>query len=89
MLSKMMKQAPNIDWTKSLLMLWAFLLVPWGVPAMASSMAFEDGNTISAYVFVGAVLTYPISVLIAAIFRREVRWLIFLPCVNIVAALFA
>ena len=88
MLSEM-TQTPNIDWTKSLLMVWAFLLVPWAVPAMASSVAFEDGHTIGAYVFVGSVLTYPISVLIAAIFRRKVQWLIFLPCVNIVAALFA
>jgi hypothetical protein len=89
MLWEMMTQTPNIDWSKSLLMLWAFLLVPWAAPAMGSSMAFEDGHTIGAYVFVWSVLTYPISVLIAAIFRRKVQWLVFLPCANIVAALLA
>ena len=89
MLWEIMQQTPNIDWTKSLLMVWAFLLVPWAALAMASGMAFEDGHTIGAYVFVGSVLTYPLSVLIAASFRRKRQWLIFLPCVNIVAALLA
>jgi len=54
---------------------------------MTSGMAFDGGYTLAAYVFVWSVLTYPVAVLIAAIFRRKVQWLVLLPCINIVAAL--
>lgn len=81
-------QAPaRIDWTKALLGVWAILLIPWGPLAMTSGMAFDGGYTLAANVFVWSVLTYPVAVLIAAIFRRKVQWLVLLPCINIVAAL--
>jgi len=66
---------------------WGVLLTPWAPFAMLSGMAFDGGHTIHAYVFVWSLLTYPVALLIAAIFRRKMALLVLLPCLNIFAFL--
>jgi hypothetical protein len=84
-----MDGVPHIDWTSSVLMMWAFLLVPWIPLAVGTNMTFEDGYTIRACVFMVSVLTYPIMLALAAVLRRKQRWLVFLPCINLAAVLLA
>jgi len=62
---------------------WVIMLVPWLLFGPMSAIAFDGGYTISAYVFVGSTWTYPISVLIMALFRRRVGWIVLLPFVNV------
>jgi hypothetical protein len=84
-----MDGVPHIDWTSSVLMMWAFLLVPWIPLAIGTNMTFEDGYTIRACVVMASVLTYPMMLALAAILRRKRRWLVFLPCINLAAVLLA
>jgi hypothetical protein len=84
-----MQASSQIDWRKDLLLVWVVLLPLWIPLAMVSLMPAADSGTIDAYVFAGSILTYPLVVLIVAIFRRRVKWIVFAPCINIVATLFA
>ena len=69
------------------LIIWCLLLVPWGLFAALSGMAFDGGYTFSAYLFAWSVWTYPVSLTIAFIFRRKYPALVFLPTIHIVGAL--
>jgi len=79
----------HIDWPKGLLILWVFLLVFWIPLAMVSLMPVADSGTIDAYVFATSILTYPLVVLFAAIFRRRAKWIVFAPRINVAATLLA
>lgn len=46
-------------------------------------MATEGGERLSVYIFMGAAFTYPISIVMAFVFRRKLPLLVFLPCLNI------
>lgn len=48
-----------------------------------SGMATEGGEKLSAYIFMGAAFTYPISILIAFLCRNKLPALVFLPCLNV------
>lgn len=65
------------------LIVWCALLVPWFPFALLSGMAFDGGPTIQAYLFAASVWTYPITVGIAAIFRKRVPGLLMLPLLNV------
>lgn len=69
------------------LIIWCLLLVPWGVFAALSGMAFDGGYTFSAYLFVWSVETYPLSLVIAFIFRRKCPALVFLPFIHLIGVL--
>src|SRR5262249_9064854 len=82
-------KAAQVDWTKILLILWACLLVCW-IPLIAVSLiVVGDSGTLDAYVFAVSVLTYPLAIIIVALFRRKAKWIAFAPCINITAALLA
>lgn len=84
----LMDRIPQVDWSSSVVKVWYFLLVPWLFVAVGTSMAFEDGPGIGADVFAASVLTFPIAIVLATILRRRNGWLVFLPCINLAAALF-
>lgn len=69
--------------TLFLLVLWLILLVPWLFFAGLSAMAFDPGPSFAAYVFVLAILTYPVSVVIVLTFRKKLPLISLLPCANI------
>jgi len=48
-------------------------------------MAFDSGSTLRAYIFVSAVWTYPLAVIIVAIFKKRAPLVALLPCLNIAA----
>ena len=68
---------------KYLFICWVVLLVPWLLVAPLSAVAFDGGYTAEAYAFVWSVWTYPITVGIAAVFRRWVPWIVLLPLLNL------
>jgi hypothetical protein len=78
-----------MPWTTVVLVLWVVLLAPWLPLTLMSGMAFDAGYTVHAYVFIWSLLTYPITVLIAAAFRKKVQTLVLLPCLNVAAFLIA
>jgi hypothetical protein len=61
---------------------WLILLVPWLLLAPLSGMAFDGGETPDAYAFVWSVWTYPVTVLMVAVFRRWMPWIVVLPVIN-------
>jgi hypothetical protein len=69
--------------TAMLLGCWVVLLVPWFIIGPLSAMAFDSGPSVPAYVFAISALTYPISVIVVAIFRGSAPWIVFLPCLNL------
>jgi hypothetical protein len=62
---------------------WVVLLIPWLLVGPLSGMAFDAGYTAEAYAFVWSVWTYPITVGVAAVFRRWVPWIVLLPLLNV------
>lgn len=52
---------------KILIVLWVALCYPWLLLVPLAGMAFDGGHTLEAYLFVGFVLTYPLSVLSAGL----------------------
>ena len=75
--------------TKLALGIWLLLLLPWLLLAPLSGMAFDAGSSIKADFFVLSVLTYPISVLIAGLLRKQAPWFLALPLANIAGLLIA
>lgn len=74
-------------WVFRLLVVWAFLLVPWAPFFLLSGMAFDAGPSIQAYAFVWSVWTYPFVLITAALLRRKVPLLVLLPTLNLVGFL--
>jgi hypothetical protein len=72
------------SFVKIVLVIWAVLLIPWLPFAALSGLAFDGGPTLAAYVIVWALLTYPVSLLIAWLLRKKAPFLVFLPCVNVI-----
>ncbi len=75
------RQTPTA--AKYVFVFWLVLLFPWLLFAPLSGMAFDAGPTAEAYTFFWSVWTYPITVGIAAVFRRWVPWLVLLPLLNV------
>jgi hypothetical protein len=63
---------------KLLFIVWLLLLLPWIIVAPLMAMAFDGAHTLSIYVGVGAIWSYPLSVGIVWAFMKK----------NPVAALF-
>ena len=72
----------------ALYVFWIILLVPWVPFAPLSLMAFDAGPSFGAYLFVGCVWSYPITVFLAFILRQKVRMIGFLPCLNFAIVFF-
>ena len=71
--------------TRALLIFWLILLVPWMLAGPLSAMAFDGGATAEAYVFFWSTITYPVSVALAAFFRRWFPYAVILPVLNFAA----
>jgi hypothetical protein len=71
-------------WAKGVLTVWLLTLPVTIVFAALSGMASEGGYNWRVYIFMGAAFTYPVSIILAFIFRRRVPLLVFLPCLNII-----
>jgi hypothetical protein len=76
--------APILTWVKRWLVLWFVLLIPWFPFAALAGLAFDGGPTWSAYMFVWAIWTYPITLATAFSFRRKIPFLVFLPMLNVI-----
>ena len=77
--------AEEINWaTLFVLLLSLVLLVPWLMMAPLAAMAFDPGPSPGAYVFVWSAWTYPICVVLVAVFRRKAPLIVLLPCLNVV-----
>ena len=63
---------------KLLFIAWLLLLLPWIIVAPLMAMAFDGPHTLSIYIGVGAIWSYPLSVSVVCAFRKK----------NPVAALF-
>jgi hypothetical protein len=70
---------------KALFIFWLILLIPWLLLAGVSGMAFDAGPRLDAYVFFWSTLTYPITLAIAAAFRKWSTFFVLLPLVNVAA----
>lgn len=71
--------------TRASFIFWLIILVPWMLFAPLSAMAFDGGATVEAYVFFWSAITYPVSVALAAVFRRWYPYSVILPILNLVA----
>ena len=72
----------NLGFEDILFIAWLILLLPWVPLFLLSGMAFDAGP-LRAYIFIGSLWTYPVSVVIVAIFREKKPLLAFLPILNI------
>jgi hypothetical protein len=71
--------------TRAVFIFWLILLVPWMMFGPLSGMAFDGGATAEAYVFFWSTITYPVSVALAALFRRWYPYAVILPVLNFAA----
>ena len=78
-----MVEKPTMPWIyKALFVLWLLLLLPWIVIAPLSAMMFDAPPTIGVYVGFWTILTYPVSVVIAALLRKKAPASVLLPFLN-------
>lgn len=68
--------------------MWVLSLIPWFIFILpGAGMAFDGGYTSEAYVFSGAVLSYPPMVILALISKRWFPACVFLPLLSVVCFL--
>ena len=83
------EKPPIPSFAKAMLALWLitlpFTLLAAGLSGMVIINSEGDWHP---YAFIGSAYTYPISVLVAYLFRRKRPELVFLPCLNIVLCFF-
>src|SRR5579872_2312813 len=73
----------EINWASLfVLIFWLILVLPWFWIAPLSAMAFDPGPSVGAYLFVVPILTYPVPVIIAAIYRKKAPLIVFMPLLN-------
>ncbi len=77
------QKQPTTPAIRAVFILWVILLAPWMVFAGLSGMAFDGGYTAEAYMFFWLLLTYPVSVAVAAFLRRWFPPAALLPVLNI------
>jgi hypothetical protein len=75
------KQNPILT---ALFWLWVILLIPCIPFIPLSAMAFDAGYTLDAYLVFWSVASYPVTVGIAALTRKKVPGMVFLPLLNFV-----
>src|SRR5690349_1148164 len=79
-----------IDWKADCLTLvWFLSFVPWLFVGPLSGMVFDAWRLPSAYMLVGSLWSYPVSVGIAAKFRERADWLVLLPFLNVAGVIAA
>ena len=80
---------PLPPWVRATLTLWIVTL-PVTLPFAAfSGMAADAGDHLWVDVFIWSALTYPLSIVVAFLFRRKRPMLVLLPCANIAVWVFA
>jgi len=79
------QEQPAPSATRAPLIFWFILLVPWMLFGPLSAMAFDGGATAEAYMFFWSTITYPVSVVLAAVFRRWFPYAVLLPVLNFAA----
>jgi hypothetical protein len=72
---------------KALFVIWLVLFLPWLFIAPLLGMAFDSPPTLSIYVGVWSVWTYPLSVGIVWMFRKKYPWITLFPFINLIAFL--
>ena len=80
---------PLLPWVKGVLALWIVTLpitLPFGC---LSGMAGDGGYNWYVDLIIWTGATYPLSVILAVLFRRKRPELVFLPCLNIALWFFA
>ena len=80
---------PLFPWVKAMLTLWTVTLPVTLVFAMLSGMAADAGNHWWVDLFIWSAVTYPLSIIVAFLFRRKRPILALLPCINIALWFFA
>lgn len=80
-------EARQQRYVRGFLIFWLALIVPWIPFAMLAGLAFDGGPRPSAYLYFWAVMTYPITVGIAAFSRKRVPVLVLLPLLNVLGFL--
>ena len=79
------QKQPTPSAARALFIFWLILLVPWMLVGPLSGMAFDGGATAEAYVFFWSTITYPVSVVLTALFRRWYPYAVLLPVLNFAA----
>ena len=69
---------------KRLFIVWLILLLPWIAVAPMSALAFDGPHTLSIYIGVGAIWSYPLSVGVVWAFRKKNPAASLFPCMNFV-----
>jgi len=83
-----MKRLTTTEIHTALFFLWVILALSWIVFAPLLGMAFDSGRqSLRVYMFVAAVWSYPVAVILAAVLRRKAPRIAFLPFVSVVSAL--
>ncbi len=72
-----------------LFLIWKILLLPWIVLAPLLGMVADSPASLSTYVGLWSVWSYPISVLTVWIFRKRYPRIVLFPCINFVVFLFS
>jgi hypothetical protein len=72
-----------------LFVIWNILLVPWMALAPLLAMAFDAPPTLSVYLGVWSVWSYPLSVGVVWMFRKKHHLIILFPCVNLLVFVIA
>ena len=83
------EKPPLAPWAKRMLILWLVTAPVALVFIGLSGMAAAAGDHWYVTLFIWAALTYPISVIVAFVFRRSYPRLVFLPFLNLALWLFA
>ena len=68
---------------KVLFVIPVILLLPWIIMTPLSLMAFDGGSTVLVYTFLFSFWTYPLAVVMVAIFRKKAPLIVSLPCPHI------
>jgi hypothetical protein len=55
-------------------------VLPWIVVALDSLFASDAQHPIKVYLFLASVWTYPLAVVIVAMFRKKAPLIVLLPC---------
>ena len=67
---------------RALFFFWVLLLLPWLIIAPLSAMMFDSPPTLGVYVGFWTILTYPVSVGIAALLRKRLPTSVLLPLLH-------
>jgi hypothetical protein len=81
---------PLLPWVRYMLVLWTILFIPWPVALVGAGMSGEGGgNQVAVNALVWSVISYPVLVFVAFVFRRMRPRLVFLPALSLAVGFIA